>query len=316
MPKLIPALLLLMASLVAAEEGRVYVQSDPPGADISLLVDGVGKPLSQKTPSMIGITQGNQTIVVSKDGYVPRQININVASHITKTGIVKLEVQTSKVDILYEDGWTVFVNNKPINDVEGRLAKTPCTVEIQAKATVTIAKAGYQDMPIQIENGICKNLQVPERGQSRLLDQTLPKNDSTVVPQGPKLATYPESVLSRFQMDSEQHWNMLPAQVLVVSSKDGLDTQINLDGSDKIFVWPHPNDRWSINGTTKFTHKGGGNLHKGILEMRLCYKIGESERRAIEGLITNEKGPLHLLANDGNYSDNSGQIRVKIFYVK
>lgn len=144
------AVLVLASAVAVGADGRVYVQSDPPGAEISLLVDGAGKDLG-KTPSMVTVPQGDQVIILTMKGYELNRVDIKVGDGIAKTGVVTLQVETKQVDVIFEEDWAIAVDGKRLRDVDGRPAKTPCTITVPPTTKeIVLSKDGYEDITYSI----------------------------------------------------------------------------------------------------------------------------------------------------------------------
>lgn len=151
--------LLLSAACVAAEDGRVYVKSDPAGAEICVF-KGDDKDLytstNQKTPALITVAQGDQKLLLKLAGYKDTYLTVKVdGAAIIKPDPVKLALAKVALDILYSDeGWSVLIDKKAVNDASGKPAIAPCTIPVpQGHHEVTLAKEGYNDMSTQVVVG-------------------------------------------------------------------------------------------------------------------------------------------------------------------
>ena len=147
----------LAAYKPAATDGKAFVASDPPGASI-ILISGDGKQdLAKKTPSLIQIPQGRQTVELQLAGMKPASLNIEIDGKvIVKPAAVKLEPLTVTRDIVFEEGWHVFIDGMPIKD-----AKTPCTIETPVGLhSIALAKDGFMD--------ISQRVQIKEDGEKTL----------------------------------------------------------------------------------------------------------------------------------------------------
>lgn len=135
-----------------ATDGKAFIVSDPVGAAI-ILVDANGRQdTGKKTPSLIQLPKGKQTVSLEKDGMKPAVLEVVIGDAITKPGAVKLDPVLIPVDILFDDGWQVFINGKPVVDGAGKAAVTPCTIDATlGKHTLLLAKEGFQDLSQAIE---------------------------------------------------------------------------------------------------------------------------------------------------------------------
>jgi len=155
------SLLLLACLAVLAEDevmGKVYLKSDPAGAEIILgLRDGHAifrKDTGKKTPALVEMpvgTQGSghaQTVIFSLEGYDEAMIAVDVfpGGAIVKPATAILTKSGRPVDIMFaEDGWAVSVDGKAAWDALGEPATTPCTVNLSiGKHEISLAKDGFK----------------------------------------------------------------------------------------------------------------------------------------------------------------------------
>lgn len=151
--------LLLILSACHAEDGRVYVKSDPAGAEINVLAGGdkeVYTSTDQKTPALITLPQGEQKVLLKLAGYKDTYLSIKVeGTAIIKPDPVKMDMAKVALDVLYsDDGWSVMIDKKVVNDASGKPAVAPCTIPVTlGKHEITFSKSGYNDMTTQMEIG-------------------------------------------------------------------------------------------------------------------------------------------------------------------
>lgn len=184
---------LFMPLSLLAGDARVFVKSDPSGAEVFLKkVEGEGEgakvsysPLNKKTPALIPLAISDQPylLVLRMANYKDHEMKVLVS----KTGILKpdpakLLRTTRQVDVLYEhgDGWQVFIDGKPVKDTDGKPAKTPCTIELPSGAKqISLAKKGFNDQSVRQQKDQ-KQITFARKvwkGNSKLLSKTAVKND-------------------------------------------------------------------------------------------------------------------------------------------
>ena len=155
---LTPLFLLTCLAAVAQDEvGKVWLKSDPAGAEIFLGVkdkDGVlvPKDTGKKTNALIELLAGKQTLVLHLEGYENATVEVSAnPAAIAKPETVVLSKPMKPVDILFaEDGWIIFVDDKggdateSARDAHNQVATTPCTIKMTiGKHTVDLHKAGF-----------------------------------------------------------------------------------------------------------------------------------------------------------------------------
>lgn len=153
------------------KDGKLYVQSEPAGADIIVEQDGEWRSTGKATPALINPAQGKVMIVLRKQGFKDAQLEVEVGDSIVRSNKVALEQASKRVDILFEHGddWQVFVDGKPVSDVNGKVARTPCTIELPAGAKlVQIAKEGFLDIDAPADRPVFNRR--PWNGKSKLLE--------------------------------------------------------------------------------------------------------------------------------------------------
>lgn len=158
MRAIIALLVLLVLPFVrgAEEAGKVWVQSEPAGADILVMdKDNKPSPTGSATPAMIRPPKGAVNIVLRKAGYKDTQMLVEVGEGILKPEKVKLELPSFDVDVIYaEEGWVVYVDDKPAVDKSGQPATPPCTLVLTTgRHKVVLAKEGFVDLlqPVEVK---------------------------------------------------------------------------------------------------------------------------------------------------------------------
>lgn len=166
-------IVLLLTSAAFAEDGKVFVKSEPLGAIISLKA-GDEKALG-KTPGVIVVPQGKQVLLLKLAGYKDAELEVDVkGTAILKPDAVVLEKLALQMDIIFpEEGWRVFVDKKSVNDTAGKLAISPCTVMLTLGAhDISLAKDGFADITQKAdvkEIGAIEINAKPAKGVSLLL---------------------------------------------------------------------------------------------------------------------------------------------------
>lgn len=178
------ALVLLALPQALAEDAKVFIKSDPAGAEIILNLTEDGKVVQKtigKTAALVTIPAGRQTLTLILKGYKVGVLDVDVkAGAINKPDPVKLEQETVKVDVLFaEEGWQVFIDKKPVNDINARSAVVPCTISLP-KGTYNIAliKNGYKDISQKVN--IDNDTTVEMKG-AVVVEQKIPWKDAALV---------------------------------------------------------------------------------------------------------------------------------------
>lgn len=153
MKYLVPALCMLFCMAVFAEDGKVFLKSDPAGAEVFLVETDAEqkitmKSLDKKTATLLQLPQGKQKLLLKLVGYKDATVEVDVAgTAILKPDVIKLEKPTVDVDLIFEDGWTVFIDKQSAKDKTGKLAVTPCTISLPCGTLdVTLSKNGFEDI--------------------------------------------------------------------------------------------------------------------------------------------------------------------------
>lgn len=145
----------VFGSELGSELGKLYVDSIPTRAVVSLVDKKMNKPLGV-TKCLVYAPLGDQKILIQKSGYEDAVIDVKVEKKgIKRLDVVKLKPTALKTDVLSaEDGWRVFVDGKPAKDVYGEDAVTPCTVAYTSQTkSISIAKEGFRDQTFEIKAG-------------------------------------------------------------------------------------------------------------------------------------------------------------------
>jgi len=137
-------------------DGKVYVQSNPIGASILVRQNNELRDTGAKTPSLVQLPKGPTTLVLRKDKYEDSEVQVVAGDAITKPDVVKMEFPKYDVEVTVSaemgEGWSVFVDGKPVMDKTGKPAVAPCTIQLPAgNAVVATAKEGFKDsQPVRI----------------------------------------------------------------------------------------------------------------------------------------------------------------------
>jgi len=135
-------------------DGRVFVKSEPAGAAIILVTADGGKMDTGKvTPTLVQLPVGKQSLQLTLKGRKAATLAVEVdGKAIAKPDAATLEPLTVPVDIIFEDGWTAFVDGKPAKAVGTGKAETPCTVELPlGKHELGLAKERFVDVRQTVE---------------------------------------------------------------------------------------------------------------------------------------------------------------------
>ena len=101
-------------------------------------------------------------------------------------------------------------------------------------------------------------------------------------------------------------WDSMPGDVLTVKATAALPA----DFHTAVLIVPHPTDTWS-NGVQPCTSEGNGKIFNGMSASALLIVTGDDNKEVKKG-ITTPAGAVTLRMNDGDLSNNTGFIRVKI----
>jgi len=151
-------------------DGKVFVKSEPAGAAIILVTaDGGKMDTGKKTPTMVQVPIGKQTLELQVKAYKHGTLTVDVdGKNIAKPDAVTLAPVTVPVDIVFEDGWSVFLDGRRVRKV-----RTPCTVELPlGQHTIVLAKEGFNDVSQRLdvrEGAAFRTISKPSRGASQVL---------------------------------------------------------------------------------------------------------------------------------------------------
>ena len=135
-------------ALFGGEDGRAFIQSEPAGASIFLVAPEGKKDTGSKTPALVQLPKGKQTINLVAKGFKEATVNVEVADVIAKPEKVILSPIVVRIDMVFEEGWQVFVDGKPAK------VETPCTVELPlGSREIGLAKDGFMDIKQRITVG-------------------------------------------------------------------------------------------------------------------------------------------------------------------
>lgn len=154
----------------AATDGKAFIQSEPAGASIILVNGDVRQDTTKKTPALLQIPIGVQALELELKSFRTARLSVSISeSAIAKPNVVKLQPPTAFIDVVFEPGWRVFIDEKDT------FQTTPATVEASLGThQVGLAKEGFRDV---FERVALKNLEKitleskakPQPGPSALL---------------------------------------------------------------------------------------------------------------------------------------------------
>jgi hypothetical protein len=282
---------------VAGEEGKVFVRSEPVGAEV-LRVDEAKVELG-RTPVLVVLPVGEVSLLLRLQGFHDKLIELEVkGTEIVKLDVVKLDVVKVKVDVVFlEEGWAIVVDKVPYVK-DGKAVVAPATIEVTPGShEVRLVKSGFQDIVKQIKD----------------------ENTITVVDK-PKINNKPQQKIDQKQQINLdkitlEQWNMLHGQELTVPSTREYDTDIVVNSA--ILLIPNPVDKWTTNrGVNPDVGFKGDPDHKHgkYPSMALCYRFDDDtvyQPINNDGII-HGNGKLYLICNDANRLNNQGTIKVKI----
>jgi len=138
----------------APTDGKVFVKSEPAGAAILFITADGGKLDTGKvTPTLIQLPVGFQSVELTIKAYKSALLTVQVdGKSIAKPESVKLVALTVPLDVVFEEGWSVFVNGAPARNVDGGKSETPCTIELPLGGhQIVLAKDGFIDISQRVE---------------------------------------------------------------------------------------------------------------------------------------------------------------------
>lgn len=131
-----------------AASGKVYVQSEPPGASILLQVQGELRDLKCKTPSIVKLPWGMAVLLLRKEKFLDASLTVTVGDVLVKPNPVVLGVPKATVDVMSATpGWYVLLDGQLLKDKAGQLALTPCTLSLPiGPILLRLGKEGFSDI--------------------------------------------------------------------------------------------------------------------------------------------------------------------------
>lgn len=112
---------------------------------------------------------------------------------------------------------------------------------------------------------------------------------------------------------NEKEWDKMPGETIEITAIT--PTVIPASSSPRIIV-PHPTDTWN-NNTGDCSSMGNGRLWQGLPMAGMIAMDEAQQKTAVgKGYVLNENHQITITMNDGNLTDNSGKIRVKICMIK
>lgn len=149
-------LLVFLMGVCLAEEsvldGKVFVKSDPTGADVFLVLsDGKFDNLG-KTPALVKVPLGKVKLLIQLEKYQVSSLELDLKdASIQKPDTVKLAAVTHNVDVVFEEGWTIYVD-KVLLSQDNKPVVTPATIHVSEGAhEIGLAKTGFRDIVIKAE---------------------------------------------------------------------------------------------------------------------------------------------------------------------
>ncbi len=143
------AALCLLALLSQESEGKIFVKSDPAGARIVLVdADGRKTETGKVTPALLTLPTAKWAVELSLGGYQTASLSVTVdAKAISRPDPVVLERLTVAIDVVFEEGWQLFVDGKRARSADGKPSVTPCTIEVlPGMREIGLAREGFVDL--------------------------------------------------------------------------------------------------------------------------------------------------------------------------
>jgi len=289
-------LLQLTLTKLPGEEGKIFLKTEPTGAEIIINEKTLGK-----TNTLLELPTGTQKITLRLPNHEDKTITIDIHNkHIIKPDTIKMTPTTCKIDLLIEEGWQIYINDARTTDLEGKPAETPCSINAPNNSKITLAKEGYIDIEFLATPAVTiTNINGTKGKSNKLNEKTKPNTKNEF-----NLEEYMKTL-------TEEQWTKLKGIEYKVPAKETLDTKITLDGTYKIAITPHPTDKWYLGANTNCDWKGK-QTPWGFLGW-MGYKIGNSELKHLTTI--KDKGKLYLQSYDHTPQDNNGFIRVKIIKI-
>lgn len=160
----------------AAADGKALIQTDPPGASIILVLGETRIDLGRKTPATVQLPNGSQWLELELKGFRTERLDVIVEQKaLAKPNLVKFLPLSGYVEIVFEPGWTIFVDGADTGRV------TPATLDLLAGPhEIGLARVGLRDV---VQRETVKNLEKitlepkpkPQPGPSTLLQAAAAK---------------------------------------------------------------------------------------------------------------------------------------------
>ena len=127
-------------------EGKAFIQSEPPGAAILLIENDAKKDTGKKTPALVDLPKGRQAVQLALKTFRIATLSLEISDTLAKPNKVGLEPLTVPVDVIFDPGWTIFVDGKPALGAGGN-PLTPCTIVLPlGEHKLGLAKEGFLDI--------------------------------------------------------------------------------------------------------------------------------------------------------------------------
>ncbi|HEY3319908.1 MAG TPA: PEGA domain-containing protein [Planctomycetota bacterium] len=138
----------------APTDGKAFIKSEPAGAAIILVnADGGKMDTGKATPALVQLPVGRQSLELTLKGRKPAIFTVEVdGKTIAKPDAATMEPLTIPVDVIFDEGWTVFVDGKCTYIADMTKAETPCTVSLPLGThELGLGKEGFLDIKQRIE---------------------------------------------------------------------------------------------------------------------------------------------------------------------
>lgn len=179
MRKLLIILLLSTTCLMAEEEGKIYIRSNPSEARVFILMDKTDYDFIGKTGEILKVPQGEQKFLIVLDDFENKMIEIDIrGTQIHKPEAIDLEPITYDVDIIFlEDGWQIIANEEPLTGEDGEPITAPATIQLaKGEHKIQLRKNEFE---ITTENIIVKeNIQIKIENKPRKIPNKKEQNNS------------------------------------------------------------------------------------------------------------------------------------------
>lgn len=168
MHRLFIALLLTISVICSAEDGKVFLKSDPVGAEVFLIGDD-GKELKTlgKTAGIFKLPEGKSKLLLRLANFGDTFTEVEVkGTAILKPDTIKLAAITYSVDVVFaEEGWQILVD-KVAQTENGKLTTTPATIKVSAgKHEIRLLKDGFKDITKTVEATKDQTVEIADKPQ-------------------------------------------------------------------------------------------------------------------------------------------------------